>query len=705
MNDEMVDWLIIRQHDLVENTIEKLLDGEDLGEASKPWRSIRIPKIMSDIEVAKYFINNYGEKFSKELSRFSNCWKRAAVIIGHALTWNFKLPDKESLPDESKVTDPLNPCDIDHYLLVSNNIPLIFVDALYIPSFMNSFAGVFANEYENAINEVKKLLKIWRGEIRGFEVLYALGLVLIVAEAARLGRDVNEDDISAVLKTANYAVQLAVFPFCVDYILMALRFLRDKAPQQYIVALAKASIIETLYVDMVRSIYDELNYVLSNYFDRLEKLIWPLESAMRVYSNLLLHHGFTEDKVIEDIIKRMFNLLDVLKREDNELAVIAEVYTLYPALANTRARDFMSKYCYIDDLATRAAETLKNLEELANKSDELLKKEYLMDWVETEGFLNVTEEGVRRAIMWLKGVLTFALAKYKLDNGELDEASKLSDEAAEIMKNAEDWRSYFISRNWALRIEVLKARNIDDYVNVASDFEKLWYEAREHFTPVARDLEGTAMFLGNYLIYLASITRYDYIEKTLSEHALIFNYCEDVSILTRLMLRLLGFTKEVAEVKLEELIDAYNDYVSDCLLPALRLALGINANVEECESLKDLDKQLICIDAFLAVKGNNYALEKLRSSLDTELFKLAQGLNGKELVQLLAPKTSASQLAFMLYALVNGNVELAKKHAYWGSKRFPELCGKLFRDAYESCGDISSERFKLALLKLYHLHF
>jgi tetratricopeptide (TPR) repeat protein len=367
----------------------------------------------------------------------------------------------------------------------------------------------------------------------------------------------------------------------------------------------------------------------------------------------------------------------------------------------------MIEYQYVDDPVTRAIEVLKNLKELANKSSELLKKEYFKSYIETKT-LNVTEESFREVITELEGSLTFALADYRLHNGELNEASKLFNEAAEIGKNIEDWDLHFASRNRALDVEVVKAGSINEYVNVASDLEKLWYEALKHFIYVAPYLEATIVFLGDYLIYLASVSRYDDIEKTLSKYGFILNYREDVFILIRLMLRLLGFAKEVAEIKPEELIESFgaNNGIYNEFLPALKLALGIKASVEECESIKDLDERLKCIDAFLAVKGNSYALEELKKkSLNVELLEIAQGLDGKELVQLLAPKTAASRLAFMLYALVNGNVKLAKKHAHLVSKMFPGLRGKLFRDAYESCCDISSERFKLVLLKLYHIHF
>jgi polyhydroxyalkanoate synthesis regulator phasin/archaellum biogenesis ATPase FlaH len=119
MTPEMVNWLAYRQHDLIEETISKMLDGEDLGEVSNPWRKPKVieklrevsekmrdvvnanPKLqkmlkkldekMRDmVNAVIYFDKNYGKDFMKMLKNFSDkCWRRAALIIGHDLTGRF----------------------------------------------------------------------------------------------------------------------------------------------------------------------------------------------------------------------------------------------------------------------------------------------------------------------------------------------------------------------------------------------------------------------------------------------------------------------------------------------------------------------------------------------------------------------------------------------------------------------------------------
>ena len=85
-------------------------------------------------------------------------------------------------------------------------------------------------------------------------------------------------------------------------------------------------------------------------------------------------------------------------------------------------------------------------------------------------------------------------------------------------------------------------------------------------------LVNASRVLGNYLVYLASIGRYADIEKIRNKHAYLLNYDKDVSVLARLMLRLLGFTN-VTEVKPKELIDVYEAHIYPYFLPALKLVL------------------------------------------------------------------------------------------------------------------------------------
>jgi len=299
--------------------------------------------------------------------------------------------------------------------------------------------GGFGNSANKGMNELRK-----RGKHYNFEAYYALGLASIVAEAARLGKAINEDDADVILKVASSAVVLTIHQQ-VKHILEALEPLRDKAPQQYLEILFRVSRIE-LNKDTARFIYDELNYILSNFFNRLSELVWPLMTAVRVCSVILSKYYiyFTKEEV-EDIVESMCISLNELKKEDNELATIAEANALIPALRHPKLRNSISEYCSVKDLVTRAVKVRKSLRELANNPDKLLKNKHFIDWATS--VLWISQQNIKGLITNIETHLMSSLAEYKLDSGELDEASKLFDEAAEAYKSIGDWYNYITARD------------------------------------------------------------------------------------------------------------------------------------------------------------------------------------------------------------------------------------------------------------------
>jgi len=239
----------------------------------------------------------------------------------------------------------------------------------------------------------------------------------------------------------------------------------------------------------------------------------------------------------------------------------------------------------------------------------------------------------------------------------------------------------------------------------------------EHFKLTAQYLDIASVRLGEYLVSLALTGDHETINKLLEEHLWVLNADKQVSVLTRLMLnallssrgRLSGKLEGKLSVNPEELIDAYGSHMYSEFLPALMVALGI-AKPEDviklCEKINDVD----CIDFVLAVKGNSVVVKQLREgvinafnafnnslkgfgfdveSLINEFRGLVSGLDGRSLVQLIAPETSMAQLALMLHALINGNKELAKAHALYGavSTTGNKLLTRLFLEAYRACCD------------------
>jgi len=78
---------------------------------------------------------------------------------------------------------------------------------------------------------------------------------------------------------------------------------------------------------------------------------------------------------------------------------------------------------------------------------------------------------------------------------------------------------------------------------------------------------------------------------------------------------------------------------------------------------------------------------------------------GVLIILLIAPTNSRASLAFMLYALNNGDEKLAKAHALYGAVNAGgKLLTRLFLEAYRACCDLKNEGFRRAVAKLFFYH-
>ncbi len=194
---ELRGWLAIRQHDLIEEAIKKLLKciesggeecNKELGEALEPWRlktvrrSLRevSEKVRDESSAVEYFVNNYGKDFTDALRDFSNeCWKRAALIIGHASAGHVFMPRPETLsiihPKDLRKSvveslgDALKECGVDNYLLVGDKIPPLIRYLTYT----RVLTEAFNDKYNEVIAEIRRVLNIIknRSDIYYAEVL------------------------------------------------------------------------------------------------------------------------------------------------------------------------------------------------------------------------------------------------------------------------------------------------------------------------------------------------------------------------------------------------------------------------------------------------------------------------------------------------------------------------------------------------------
>ena len=742
---EFSGWLVHRQHDLIEDSIEKLLkcianedeECEELGDALKPWMEAHVPKIRNKTDAMKYFARKYGKRFIKKIRKHKNCWRRAALIIGYALAGRGSVHRPEDLREDvaKSLGDVLRGCGVDDYLLVGNKIPLLILHLTYI----RVSTKLFIDKYDEAIAEINRVLNNARD--RGYiydaiyeaEGLYGLGLASIIASAAVLGRLVEPSDADAALHVASFAIQYVAPPHFIKSVLGALEPLRDKAPHRYLDLLAFALDIENLDSDTVRYILDELNKVLDNYGDRVKEHAPSLVDAIDAYASLLEMHLHTLNLLLIEIcVDRVANLLNELGRFKSRLGIIAWAYALTSALRHEYVRGPMEKTLRIDAV-NKANKIAEELNKLREKVQELMRDDEFRSYVESSS-IKADEKAVRRAILGIASRLTHSLAYYRFKNDELGEAVRLFNKAAVEFRGIDDYENYLINRNWALRAEAIEGSLVGN--KLVDGFRQLYEETfnKEHFKPTAQYLSARSAILGDYLVSLALTggdERVEKIRELLKKHMWVLNAVERFSVLTKLTLNALLDPKDRLGDELggrivvapRELIKAFKDEISNEFLPALRVTFGLVKPEDvsgECESMEDLTKKRNCMDAVLAAKGDGAAVMRLREvdllkglgldaeSLNDEYKRLVGRLDGKSLVQLLAPRSSRAWLALMLHALINGDEKLAKAHALSGAVDFSDkllirLCLDVYRACEQGC-DLGNEDLRQAVTKLFLYH-
>ena len=768
--EPIAKWLSTEHEDLIEETLEELvgLRGEEarnnywnhgfenliktLNRSYHEKALEEVRKLGHGVKPEEVKINLLifvGERLKHALKPYTDCFKKAALIIGHALAGIPIVPRPEDLPESLRrdfaesLGDALRECGADYYLLVSNEIPPLIVGLTYILT----LAWAFVDKYNEAIGEVNRILNIARGRGRFYdaEKFYGLGLASIIANAARLGKDVKPGDADTALDIVASTIQRFALPHLIKLVLGALEPLHGKAPHRYLELLAVASDMGNLDPITVRYIFGKLNEILDDYGDAIKGYTRSLVYAIHAYAVLLRTYLIRFNrKEIRDMVGRVADLLNELGRFKSKLGVIAWALALAPALRREYVRKLMEKKLGID-VVGKASEVLKELNDMRNRVQELMSDKEFMSYIESR-FIKADEKAVKRVILEAATLLKHALAIYRLDNDELDKAEKLFNEAAEERREIGDYESYLVDRDLALRVEAIKGSLADKELKELVDgFRQLYEETFnvEHFELTAGYLSTASGVLGDYLVSLALTGDQETVNKLLEEQWLVLNADRRTSVLTRLMLNALlsprgGLSNELKDklrVNPEELIDAFESDMNSEYLPALRVPLKMKSpeeGFEECVSIEDSTKKRDCEDAVSAVMNDSDAVWRLRweltynfkeqiledessgwlkelgfdaNELISEFEKLVYGLDGKSLVQLLAIRSSTAQLALMLHALINGNKKLAKALALHGAIHYSsKLLRRLFLEAYEESCDLDKDELRHALARLFFLH-
>jgi hypothetical protein len=753
--EPIANWLAQRHEDLVEETLRDLaglndeearkpykealsglieaLDwarGEVLKEGGKILVEFNVPeeRRVSAMALLAFVAKRLAAVFKSGESR--RCRQRTALIAGYVLAGYPVLPRREWLHEDVVETlgDALEPCAVDDYLTIDDKIPWLSIGvALLMPIRELNMLSPLADAY--IIKAVKKtaegLLVRWRRS--GFnltEVFYALGLAALAA-----GAEVDGETADLLLYAASAAVQRVAHPVAVLPVLEALRPLGEKAPHRYVVALAAASELTLLNQETAEYIYDAFRQLKNRLLEAERRR--PLVEAVRAYSNLLTKHSAHIKDRWEDAVADMCRLYGEVRKRDGTTApdsgllthrlfdAVARAYVLAVALESDVLAQHVQRHCSLSDLIKETEAVRGVLDEAAAHPEELRKimeNEDFAKWVTARNITDDPGEVVEDLSAWF----TAELARYKLvyaldERGELDE-KKLEEAAEEFEKVAEmriklkQLENYLTARSRALRARVLAAKSREELLERAKGFLELWKEAEKHLKLTAEDLETAAGRLGECLVYMAASGDRERAEELLKEWRWLLDYVPEVSVVARLMLRVLGVGEGA---RLKEVVDVFEPWLSSEHLPALSMLAGRlqrDEAPEECAKISNAQppEAEVCVDTVAAATGNQVAAERLRSEIEKlvpEARLLLDRADGRTLVEVLAPEYSWAQVAFMLLAAVEGRSDAVRLHGLLGSVAYRDNVSRpLFRSVYENCGDLNSEECTMALVKLYYYH-
>jgi len=762
-------WLAQRHEDLVEEALRdlaglngeearkpyekalgdliKALDwarGEVLKEGAETLAELGIPKeealrvcdkVLAELGVPEEdwelgtallaFVNQrLAAVFKRGESR--GCWKRAALIVGHALAGHLVLLTTK-LPEHvaEALGDALKPCVVDDYLTIDSEMPWLSICIAQLMPIreLNILSPYTDVEIIKAAKETaEELMKQWRR--RGFglaEVIYALGLATLAA-----GAEVDGKTADLLFYAASATVQLVTHPMAVLPVLAALRPLGEMAPHRYVVALASASELETLDHETVEYIYDALQQLRDRLLEAERR--WPLVEAVRAYSNLVRKHLMRIKHLQKNAVVNMCQLYGEVRKRNAAVApesglsahrlfdAIARVCVLAVALESDDLVRHMRKHCGLGDLE-RETEAVRNLLDDAAAHPEELRKimEKDADFAEWVTARNVTGDA-GLLIEDLRVWLTYELAHYELDHaldekGELDaekleEATGEFEKAAEISRKLKLWENYLTARGLALRTHVLAAKSWGGLLERAKGFLELWREAEKYPQPTTGYFKAANLTLGQCLVYLAASGDKEMAEKLLKEWRWLLDYDPEVSVVTRLMLKLFSVGEGA---RLKDVVDVFGPWLPPEFWPTILMQTGRLQKEEALEICKKLPNSEVCVGAVASVAGDLDAAEKLKLEIKSETPEARPLLNevdGRTLVEALATTYSHARLAFMLLAAVEGRDDAVRLHGLLGSVAYVDNVNQpLFRAVYENCGDLNSEGCRMALLKMYYYHY
>jgi len=685
--EPLARWLSLRHEDLVEETLEELclLKRREPGELAEAleWAWREILREEEGVPAGEALLDFVGKRLEQALEATSQSyWRRLALIAGSVLAGRRSAPLVVASQPRLLPSEALEPCELDGYLLISGEVPPLIVQVvLQRPSVL---AHPLAHWHGEAAKELEKLVETWHsmGGMYLTEAVYGLGLALAVAGAAELGESVEAREAEAALYAAIFAVQHVSRVEGATAILDSFRRLGGLAPHYYVLLASATSELLELEKETAHKIADFIEEAVER--EELKVRRWPLVEAVRAYSNLLTKHRahfLGEEKRLRE---RMCKLLEWL---EGQLRDIAEAIALEPALEEGL------KPCSGADPAGRAEELLKRLD----KMEEEEPSGQAAEWATVLAF---KPEGFKLLVKHIRGMLTSSLAWYKMDNDDLEAARKLFTVSAEIYRELKYGVNYLSSRLLATRCSVLGAESLEELRGRARAFEELWVEAKKQETLEMVYLHKESFALAGYLVFLALEGRKDEVSELLERKGWLLRLFPRIYVTTRLLLELLGVG--VGKPEAREVATVLNNYIMTILRPIFFDVLSGAIHVDRDTTLQTFRESLGEAVGKLS-RGKGSEEREVAERFQCELLDFIDKRDVSAVLQLLAPENSLASFTLILWALVNDDEELARAHAKLAWMLYEsKLHHRLYREAAEAR---SEEELKLALLKLFYLHF
>ena len=621
------------------------------------------------------------------------CWRRLALIVGAAASGvpfrlitdimekgmiRYRFSAFKGLRKASK------PCSIDNIFLKNGELTHPSKDLLL---YSNEVYETYAEKWMDVVKELEELRSRWVNK-RYFspeEAFYALGLAILLAKAKALGKNVDVKAAETALWLSGFSIQSIAIPFAIDDAIVSLYPLRDLHKSGWINLIINASQV---------GVTNQINMELDNIYNHIQNVEeWIKAKLAMAYADM------------GDVSKACFLLNEI---KDNALRIITKTY-VYSRLTE------LGLICpYID-----ICKELKNLNQDLNylESQYILLKIFLEMHPEFRKFLewcSVRENETKfiKIILEARSFILFDLGYCALHGGEFENAENYFRMFSSQLKGLEglggDMTVEINTGWWITRIMVLKGERLE---NVIKEFERLWRKASNMIMrPYATYVITKSHILGDYLIALSLIGRREEVEKLFIKYGSLLNSDKRLFAAIRLTLEYLGLKVGVPSKK--EVLEAIKEYILlSELLPALtenldRLAIDVTA---ECA---DTTNSELCIDAYMAIKGNKAAEEKIRQSIISALswfnvpYDLLKKADIKQLIEVSIPGTSLVRFILLLWDLISNDRDTALLHAEVMKAMYRQmLLGKLFGELADALKNGDEDKVKSAIVKLYYFHF